>query len=86
MPGPFLVIAPVTTLYHWEREFANWSDMNAVVFHGDRESRDRIRTYEFGCAPTVEFAAAPATAPSAAASHGAGADGAGEGGEGEHRV
>lgn len=32
--GPFLVIAPLSTLPHWLREFEGWSDLNVVVYHG----------------------------------------------------
>ena len=26
-PGPFLVVAPLTTLGHWQREIETWTDM-----------------------------------------------------------
>jgi chromodomain-helicase-DNA-binding protein 7 len=29
--GPFLVIAPLTTLGHWQREIQTWTDMDCVV-------------------------------------------------------
>lgn len=29
--GPFLIVAPLSTLAHWQREFEAWTDMNAVV-------------------------------------------------------
>lgn len=35
MRGPFLIIAPLSTVTHWQREFQTWSDMNTIVFHGD---------------------------------------------------
>ncbi|CAN0188476.1 unnamed protein product [Ectocarpus sp. 6 AP-2014] len=44
--GPFLVIAPLSTVPHWLREFQTWSDMNAVVFHGDPEDREILEGYE----------------------------------------
>ncbi|CAM9497967.1 unnamed protein product, partial [Ectocarpus sp. 13 AM-2016] len=44
--GPFLVIAPLSTVPHWLREFQTWSDMNAVVFHGDKEDREILEGYE----------------------------------------
>jgi len=31
MRGPFLVVAPLSTLPHWKREFENWTEMNSVV-------------------------------------------------------
>ncbi len=44
--GPFLVIAPLSTIPHWKREFENWTEMNAIVYHGNSESRALLRTYE----------------------------------------
>ena len=32
--GPFLVIAPLSTVCNWQREFENWTDMNAIIYHG----------------------------------------------------
>lgn len=32
---------------HWQREFAGWTDINAVVYHGNAESRELIRNYEW---------------------------------------
>ncbi|KAL1514522.1 hypothetical protein AB1Y20_003620 [Prymnesium parvum] len=45
--GPFLVLAPLSTLSHWQREFEGWTDMNTIVYHGSNESRELIRAYEF---------------------------------------
>jgi SNF2 family DNA or RNA helicase len=45
--GPFLVIAPVSTLGHWQREIESLTDMNCVVYTGTQEDRDLIRQYEF---------------------------------------
>jgi len=45
--GPFLVVAPLSTIPHWQREFAGWTDINAVVYHGNAESRELIRKYEW---------------------------------------
>ncbi|RKP19872.1 hypothetical protein ROZALSC1DRAFT_817, partial [Rozella allomycis CSF55] len=45
--GPFLVIAPLSTIPHWEREFKGWTDMNVVVYHGGAVARDMIVDYEF---------------------------------------
>ena len=44
--GPFLVVAPLSTLGNWMREFELWSDMNAIVYHGSSTSRDILNTYE----------------------------------------
>jgi chromodomain-helicase-DNA-binding protein 7 len=45
--GPFLIVAPLSTIGHWRREVENWSDMNPVVLHGSQESRNMIYQYEF---------------------------------------
>ena len=45
--GPFLIIAPLSTIPHWERTVNEWTDLNAVVFHGSASSRNIIQTYEY---------------------------------------
>jgi SNF2 family DNA or RNA helicase len=45
--GPFLVIAPLSTTPHWQREIEEWTDMNSVVFHGPIGSRQVLKRYEF---------------------------------------
>eukprot|EP01114_Cavostelium_apophysatum_P015128 TRINITY_DN4061_c0_g1_i1.p1 TRINITY_DN4061_c0_g1~~TRINITY_DN4061_c0_g1_i1.p1 ORF type:complete len:2056 (-),score=800.22 TRINITY_DN4061_c0_g1_i1:68-6235(-) len=45
--GPFLVVAPLSTLGHWSREFEEWTDMNAIVYQGNKQNRDICRQYEF---------------------------------------
>jgi len=45
--GPFLVVAPLSTLGHWKREFETWTHMNAIVFHGNVRARDVILQYEW---------------------------------------
>lgn len=44
--GPALVIVPLSTITHWYREFATWTNLNAVLYHGSSEDRDLIRRYE----------------------------------------
>ncbi|KII61718.1 Chromodomain-helicase-DNA-binding protein 8 [Thelohanellus kitauei] len=44
--GPFLIIAPLSTIGNWYREFQSWSDFNVVVFHGAASSRNIIHRYE----------------------------------------
>uniref|UniRef100_A0A8C2ZWA0 Chromodomain helicase DNA binding protein 7 n=1 Tax=Cyclopterus lumpus TaxID=8103 RepID=A0A8C2ZWA0_CYCLU len=46
MEGPFLVIAPLSTIPNWEREFRTWTELNAVVYHGSQASRKTIQAYE----------------------------------------
>ncbi|KAG0567323.1 hypothetical protein KC19_7G126300 [Ceratodon purpureus] len=45
--GPFLVVAPVSTLGHWQREIESLTDMNCVVYTGNQEDRQIIRNHEF---------------------------------------
>jgi superfamily II DNA or RNA helicase len=45
-PGPFLVIGPLSTLPHWQREVEAWTDMNCVYYHGNSEAREVIRQHE----------------------------------------
>ena len=47
LKGPFLVVAPLSTLPHWEREFQGWTDLNVLVYHGSVGSRDLMYEYEF---------------------------------------
>ena len=40
VPGPFLVIAPKSTLNNWLREINRWTpDVNAFILQGDKEER-----------------------------------------------
>ena len=45
--GPFLIVAPLSTVSHWQREFEAWTDFNAVIYHGTKTARDVIEHYEF---------------------------------------
>ncbi|XP_043913895.1 chromodomain-helicase-DNA-binding protein 8 [Protopterus annectens] len=47
--GPFLVIAPLSTITNWEREFNTWTDMNTILYHGSLASRQMIQQYEMYC-------------------------------------
>ena len=47
MHGPFLIIAPLITVPHWQREFEGWTDMNTLVYHGNSTSREMLRQYEW---------------------------------------
>ena len=49
--GPFLVVVPLSTLEHWLREFAGWTDLNAILYHGSADDRALIREYEFAYHP-----------------------------------
>ena len=45
--GPFLVIAPLSTIANWQREFETWSDLNVVVYHGRYVQREKEREREW---------------------------------------
>ena len=34
--GPFLVVAPLSTIPHWEREIAEWTSLRAITFYGSK--------------------------------------------------
>lgn len=44
--GPYLVIAPKSTLMQWEREFHNWTNLNVVRYSDGKKAREIIRKYE----------------------------------------
>eukprot|EP00850_Spirogloea_muscicola_P004476 SM000019S05020 [mRNA] locus=s19:556386:566850:+ [translate_table: standard] len=45
---PHLVVAPLSTLRNWEREFAIWApEMNVVMYAGNGPARAVIRQHEF---------------------------------------
>src|SRR4051812_21465914 len=45
--GPFLVVAPLSTLGHWSREIEEWTDMNHIVFQGNKQNREICKQFEF---------------------------------------
>ncbi|KAG8456346.1 hypothetical protein GDO86_002215 [Hymenochirus boettgeri] len=46
--GPFLIVVPLSTLTSWQREIQIWAPlMNSVVYLGDINSRNMIRTHEW---------------------------------------
>jgi len=47
MRGPFLVVAPLSTIVQWQREVSLWTDMDAIIYHGSVEDREVIRNHEF---------------------------------------
>jgi chromodomain-helicase-DNA-binding protein 7 len=44
---PFLVVAPLTTLVHWQREVEKWTSMNAVIYGGSAEDKRACVHHEF---------------------------------------
>ncbi|GJQ12734.1 hypothetical protein GpartN1_g4525.t1 [Galdieria partita] len=48
VPGPFLIVVPLSTIASWQREFSIWlPDFNVVLYTGDAKSREMIREYEW---------------------------------------
>jgi chromodomain-helicase-DNA-binding protein 7 len=53
IPGPFLVVVPLSTIDHWAREFEGWADMETCVYYDPAgqgsggEARKIIRDYEW---------------------------------------
>lgn len=48
VPGPFLVVVPLSTIAAWVKEFERWlPDMNVVCYTGDGASREMARMHEF---------------------------------------
>jgi chromodomain-helicase-DNA-binding protein 1 len=46
--GPFLVVAPLSTVASWQRECEKWAAfLNTVVYSGSKRSREIIREFEF---------------------------------------
>ena len=47
--GPFLIIAPLSTLDHWKKIAEQWTYMNVVVYHdrGGADGREEIRMQDW---------------------------------------
>ena len=47
--GPFIVIAPLSTLDHWKKVAEEWTQMNVVVYHDPKgwEGRQEIQRWEW---------------------------------------
>lgn len=43
--GPFLVVAPLSTLQNWNNEIQAWTDFQSLIFFGDEKSRSRLKKY-----------------------------------------
>jgi chromodomain-helicase-DNA-binding protein 7 len=45
--GPFLVLAPLTTLQQWRREIESWTNFNCLLYYdeGQSEGRSICQTY-----------------------------------------
>ena len=40
--GQFLVVAPLSTLEHWQREIETWTELHSVIYHGSEVERQTI--------------------------------------------
>lgn len=45
--APVLIVAPLSTIVHWEREFKNWTELRILTYHGSIAGREIINEYEF---------------------------------------
>lgn len=48
-PGPYLVIAPLTTLSHWKRVFEDWTHLNSILYYDPKgkSGRGACQSFEF---------------------------------------
>lgn len=47
--GPYLIVAPLSTLSHWENEIRQWTTLSVLLYHdvNGNKGRQRIRDLEF---------------------------------------
>lgn len=45
--GPFLVVAPLSTIIQWQREIIQWTELDVLVYHGSQEDKHIMRQMEF---------------------------------------
>jgi chromodomain-helicase-DNA-binding protein 7 len=47
--GPFLILAPLTTLEHWKRIADEWTSLNSILYYdpSSAEGRAEIRHWEW---------------------------------------
>lgn len=48
-PGPYLIIAPLSTLSHWKRTFDEWTHFNCLLYYDadSKRGRDICKQHEF---------------------------------------
>ncbi|KAK8834661.1 choline dehydrogenase 6 [Tritrichomonas musculus] len=44
--GPFLIVAPLSTIPHWEREINEWSSLSSITYYGGQGRRKYLKKYE----------------------------------------
>lgn len=48
LEGPFLIVAPTSTIFNWQREASKWaSNFDVIIYAGDAISRRKIIDHEF---------------------------------------
>lgn len=47
--GPFLIIAPLSTLEHWKRTVEDWTNLNGVLYYDNagQPGRESCRSFEW---------------------------------------
>ena len=40
---PALIVAPLSTIAHWQREFQHWTNLDVMVYHGSARGREAAR-------------------------------------------
>ena len=57
--GPFLIVAPLSTINHWARELRAWSSLRTVVLHGSAADRKLLLKRLWHAAPGPRGGARP---------------------------
>lgn len=52
--GPVIIVSPLSTLIHWEREFKSWTNLRILNFHASLQGRNIIYENEFYYRPGSE--------------------------------
>ena len=47
VPGPFLIVVPLSVLSNWKREMESWTNLNVLTFHGSEAARAVMREHAF---------------------------------------
>ena len=48
---PFLIVAPLSTIQHWQREVNDWTGLHGVIFHGNEDARTVLLDFEWASQP-----------------------------------
>ena len=56
--GPFLVVAPLSTIGHWAREFEGWSGLRTLTLHGSQADRQVMMRHQWHAAADDDAKAA----------------------------